>query len=48
LGAQLAAMDKIIAQFEQVMKAREEIEKKIKDVMREKRLKGTDYQWRPI
>ena len=39
LGAQLAAMDEIIAQFEQVMKARDEIEKKIKDVMREKGLR---------
>ena len=40
LGAQLAAMDEIMAQFEQVMKARDEIEKKIKDVMREKGLRG--------
>jgi len=39
LGTQLAAMDEIIAQFEQVMKARDEIEKKIKDVMREKGLR---------
>jgi hypothetical protein len=39
LGTQLAAMDEIMAQFEQVMKAREEIEKKIKDAMREKGLR---------
>ena len=39
LGTQLAAMDEIMAQFEQVMKARDEIEKKIKDVMREKGLR---------
>jgi BMFP domain-containing protein YqiC len=32
-------MDEIMAQFEQVMKAREEIEKKIKDAMREKGLR---------
>jgi BMFP domain-containing protein YqiC len=32
-------MDEIIAQFEQVMKARDEIEKKIKDAMREKGLR---------
>jgi hypothetical protein len=39
LGAQLAAMDEVMAQFEQVMKAKDEIEKKIKDVMREKGLR---------
>jgi BMFP domain-containing protein YqiC len=32
-------MDEIMAQFEQVMKARDEIEKKIKDAMREKGLR---------
>ena len=39
LGAQLAAMDETMARFEQVVKAREEIEKKIKEVMREKGLR---------
>jgi BMFP domain-containing protein YqiC len=32
-------MDETMARFEQVVKAREEIEKKIKDVMREKGLR---------
>jgi CRISPR/Cas system-associated exonuclease Cas4 (RecB family) len=39
LGAQLAAMDETMARFEQVVKAREEIERKIKEVMREKGLR---------
>jgi CRISPR/Cas system-associated exonuclease Cas4 (RecB family) len=39
LGAQLVALDETMARFEQVVKAREEIEKKIKDVMREKGLR---------
>lgn len=39
LGAQLAAMDEVMAQFEQALKARDEIEKKIKDAMREKGLR---------
>jgi CRISPR/Cas system-associated exonuclease Cas4 (RecB family) len=39
LGAQLVAMDEEMARFEQVIKAREEIERKIKDVMREKGLR---------
>jgi CRISPR/Cas system-associated exonuclease Cas4 (RecB family) len=39
LGTQLAAMDEIMAQFEQVIKAKEEVERKIKEAMREKGLR---------
>ena len=39
LGTQLALMDEEMARFEKVVKAKEEVEKKIKEVMREKGLK---------
>jgi BMFP domain-containing protein YqiC len=39
LGAQLAAMDEEMARFEKIMQAREEVEKKIKEGMREKGLR---------
>jgi len=38
LGTQLAAMDEVIAAFEKVIKSKEEIERRIKEAMREKGL----------
>jgi CRISPR/Cas system-associated exonuclease Cas4 (RecB family) len=39
LGMQLATMDEEMARFEKVIKAKEEVERKIKEVMREKGLR---------
>jgi CRISPR/Cas system-associated exonuclease Cas4 (RecB family) len=39
LGTQLAAMDEEMARFEKVIKAKEEVERKIKEAMREKGLR---------